>query len=903
MGMLIVILLLVFIGFSIHRSNRYNALRGRVERLEKHILSNAPADAQEPQQESGEPEPEPAHTPEPKSTMWGSVPSVKDDALDVMPNYIPQQNNMPKQEKPAQTNAPKLEQPSLEQLISTRLGVWVGAVALILGAVFLIKYSIDEGWLLPIVRVVLSGLFGASLIYGAEMLRDKMVPPNAFRIAQGLCGAGFAVLYGSIYAATSLYHLLPDVIGFVGLAAITAGAILSALRYGLPIAFLGLFGGFVTPLLIQSNTPDALSLFGYLFALSTMGMLIAQRKGWWNLAWIAVAGSLLWLLFWILAVGTFTSTIVLFFGLPMMMLSCIVTELMPESPAQEKQSFAASKYGINLFSVGAFAFLMFLIPQNSFDAYAWAMSFAVSIAAVTLTKFRPATYGRMLIPLQLVMMLLVYRTVGDSWSAAGSIDFIAQILFLLGGFTVLFAGAGVMGLAANANRGGYAWLTSSTLLSSYVIAYSKLKGLPTFEVIKYHYDTVAGSQFSASPVTEYFWQKGFVWGLGALALSSLLIYLAEKEEKSAPSQAGRSDVLAALSVGATALISFSIIQILPADTWAVGLAFQALATVWIHSRTDITSLPYLVKLLCIGIVLENIFHIIGTSWDLFTFGLLSQIDAATLALGYILPSAILLAATRLINAKEDRLLCRTVLYTGSLLGILGIAHGLTYVFGTGESLSQNMIVTSLLLGAGALGLRLTSSQYDADLIRPITYTLLLAGCWRLVVYHLFFANPLFSVASVGVWPIINAASLGYVLPIIPLHVTAQKLGLYDKWNMILKGFFTFLFLFGTGLVIRQLFHGGIIGLSHVSAGMGEELCYSALGLATGLGMLALAMHLKDMAWRWLSLIVIILTVGKVFMVDVSQLGGLLRVLAFIGLGLSLFALSAFYSRYIFRKDD
>ena len=899
MGTLIVILLLVFIGFSIHRSNRYNALRSRVERLEKHILANEPADAQEPQEESGAPEPEPAYTPEPKPTMWSSVPSVQaEPPLDVMPNYTAHPYEPLKQAKPTNTNTP-----SLEQLISTRLGVWVGAVALILGAVFLIKYSIDEGWLLPIVRVVLSGLFGASLIYGAEVMRNKTDLPNALRIAQGLCGAGFATLYGSIYAATSLYQLIPDFIGFVGLATITAGAILSALRYGLPIAFLGLFGGFVTPLLIQTNTLHALSLFGYLFALSTMGMMIAQRKGWWNLAWIAVAGSLLWLLFWILAVGTFTSTIVLFFGLPMIMLSCIVTELMPESPAPEYQTYTASKYGINLFSIGAFAFLMFLIPQNSFDSYAWAMSFAVSIAAVILAKFRPATYGRMLIPLQLAMMLLIYRTVGDNWSAGGNIDYIPRILFLLGGFTVLFAGAGVVGLAANANRGGYAWLTSSTILSSYAIAYSKLKGLPTFEVIKYHYDTVAGSQFASSPVTEYFWQKGFVWGLGALALSSLLIYLAEKEEKSAPPQAGRNDVLAALSVGATALISFSIIQILPADTWAIGLAFQALATVWIHARTGIASLPYLVKLLCVGIVLENIFHIIGAGWDLFAFSLLSQIDGATLSLGYILPSVILLAATRLVDAKQDRLLCRTVLYTGSLLGILGIAHGLTYVFGSGESLSQNMIVTSLLLGAGALGLRLTSSQADTDLVRPITYTLLLAGCWRLVIYHLFFANPLLSGVSIGIWPIINAASLGYVLPIIPLHFAAQKLGLYDKWNMGLKGSFTFLFLFGTGLVIRQLFHGDIIGLSHVSAGMGEELCYSALGLATGLGMLALAMRLKDMAWRWLSLIVIILTVGKVFLVDVSQLDGLLRVLAFIGLGLSLFALSAFYSRYIFRKDD
>ena len=43
----------------------------------------------------------------------------------------------------------------------------------------------------------------------------------------------------------------------------------------------------------------------------------------------------------------------------------------------------------------------------------------------------------------------------------------------------------------------------------------------------------------------------------------------------------------------------------------------------------------------------------------------------------------------------------------------------------------------------------------------------------------------------------------------------------------------------------------------------------------------------------------VLTVGKVFLFDASELDGLYRVASFFGLGLSLIGLSWFYSRFVF----
>ncbi|MBY0428456.1 MAG: DUF2339 domain-containing protein, partial [Alphaproteobacteria bacterium] len=803
MEVLYILMIVLGIGYALRHTKKLDEMRFRLDKIERDITNlygqmNSPVGTTKEKESVPEnPVVHPYAPPQQTQPIWGSVPSVKADAEDIKPSYTTYKVDEPVYTKPATADKPS---PSLEQLISTRLGVWVGAVALILGAVFLVKYSIDEGWLSPIVRVVLTTLFGASLIAGAEIVRGKTELPNAFRIAQGLCGAGLAAFYGAIYAATSMYHILPDIIGFIGLAVVTASAIISALRSGMPIAFLGLFGGFVTPLLVHSDTPEAAPLFGYLFALTTMGMMIAQRKGWWNLAWISVAGSLLWLVFWIMGGGVATSAVILFFGLPLIILSAIVTEGMPESSSQDSSGYWGSKSGINFFTIAAFAIMLFLIPGSSFDAYTWAMAFAVSIAAVILAKLRPATYTNVLIPLQFAMMMLVLRSNDFGiWSTGSSVNFIPQTLFLLGIFAVLFGGAGILGLAGKINRGAYAWLTSATTLSAYAVAYIKLKNLPSLEVIKHHYNTIPGSEFLNMPAVNYFWQQGFVWGLGALLLSSVLVYLANKEARAPSDAQDRNTVLAALSVGSTAFISLSVIQILPANTWAIGFALQALATVWIFSRTSISSLPYLVKLLCLGILMENIFHIIGAVWDLGTFQHLSTIDAGSLLLGYAIPSALLLTAKQFVHTDDNPLLSRSILYTGSLLGMLAIAHALTYLFGDGESLPHNMLYTSLFLGAGALGLKLNAND-KSDVVRPITTALLVMGCWRLAVYHLCLDNPLFSVALVGSWPFINAASIGYLLPILPLHIAAQQLRLYDTWNMAIKGFFTFLFLFGTGLV-------------------------------------------------------------------------------------------------------
>jgi uncharacterized membrane protein len=56
------------------------------------------------------------------------------------------------------------------------------------------------------------------------------------------------------------------------------------------------------------------------------------------------------------------------------------------------------------------------------------------------------------------------------------------------------------------------------------------------------------------------------------------------------------------------------------------------------------------------------------------------------------------------------------------------------------------------------------------------------------------------------------------------------------------------------------------------------------------------------ALRYVSLGFLLLTVAKVFLYDLSNVTGIYRIFSFLGLGLSLIAVSLFYQRFVFRKE-
>ncbi len=167
-----------------------------------------------------------------------------------------------------------------EALIGGNVLNRVGALALMVGISFFLKYAFDNELISPTVRIMVGVAIGVSLIVGAIRANAKK-----FEIfAQGLFGVGISTLYLTIYAALNFYQLMPQGLAFVLMSIVTAIALLIAVQYeSRAMSLLGLVGGFLTPFLLSSAEPNVVGLFVYLALLDLGIMAVVFLKSEWVL--------------------------------------------------------------------------------------------------------------------------------------------------------------------------------------------------------------------------------------------------------------------------------------------------------------------------------------------------------------------------------------------------------------------------------------------------------------------------------------------------------------------------------------------------------------------------------------------------------------------------------------------
>ena len=81
----------------------------------------------------------------------------------------------------------------------------------------------------------------------------------------------------------------------------------------------------------------------------------------------------------------------------------------------------------------------------------------------------------------------------------------------------------------------------------------------------------------------------------------------------------------------------------------------------------------------------------------------------------------------------------------------------------------------------------------------------------------------------------------------------------------------------------------------------RDLSLSIAWAVFALLLLLVGARRRSGALRWVSLVLLLLTIGKVFLLDLQDLRGLYRVGSFLGLAVSLLAVSLLYQRFVFRK--
>lgn len=152
----------------------------------------------------------------------------------------------------------------------------IGVVALFFGVGFLLKY-LAEIVVIPI-ELKLAGVavVGAVLIVlGARLAGTR---PG---YALSLEGAGAGVLYLTTFAALRLYDVLPPTVAFVLLVAIAALTIWLAVRGdSQALAGLAIAGGFLAPFLVATSPGQPALLFGYFLVLNAAILVLAYVRAW-----------------------------------------------------------------------------------------------------------------------------------------------------------------------------------------------------------------------------------------------------------------------------------------------------------------------------------------------------------------------------------------------------------------------------------------------------------------------------------------------------------------------------------------------------------------------------------------------------------------------------------------------
>jgi uncharacterized membrane protein len=154
--------------------------------------------------------------------------------------------------------------------------VRVAVLILFIGVAFLLRYAAERTTVPIELRLTGVVLVGVGLVaLGRRLLHKRR------GYALSLQGAGVGMVYLTLFAAYRLYGLMPSglAFGLLGLmAAITA--VLAVSQNALPLAVLGFGGAFLAPVLTSTGQGSHVGLFSYCLLLNLAIAWIAQRQAW-----------------------------------------------------------------------------------------------------------------------------------------------------------------------------------------------------------------------------------------------------------------------------------------------------------------------------------------------------------------------------------------------------------------------------------------------------------------------------------------------------------------------------------------------------------------------------------------------------------------------------------------------
>ena len=792
---------------------------------------------------------------------------------------------------PRVDSAARTEKIGFEERFGTRWVVWVGGIALALGGIFLVRYSIEQGLIGPGVRIMLGGLLAAALIAAGEWQRRterqlSFPGVQSANIPSVLTAAGTTVAYATTYAAYALYGFLPPAVAFIFLGVVALATLAAALLHGPVLGGLGIIGAYLAPMLVASAEPDYWALYIYLAVVNAAAFALARVRLWYWLALAALVLGALWLwpgtdpiyFSFVAALGAHVFYVLASFALAAALL---VANLLYGPTAAPGTMDRLSTLALSIYLLAATV----LVLASRHDPVAL-VPFIVLTAATVAIAWRTAA-ATAAVPVAAILAAAVMA----HWVVHERLD-------------ALIAPAGVTAPAIPGPEYfdyGPHFAIAAFWAALFGITGFLAQGRAARALVPMLWSAVAVFAPLAMLIALYYRVAALDRSLPFAGLALLLSAIYGAATEALVQREKRPGLMAASAVFATgslAALALALTFALEKGWLTIALALMAPAAAWVAGKRPIPLLRWLAAAMATIVVARIAYEprIVGV--EIGTTPVFNW-----LLYGYGVPAAAFWLGGWLLRKRADDLPARIVDAAAILFSVLLVIWEIRHYVNGGQIYRPLSIHLEIMLFANA-GLAMTIGLEHVrvrtrNVIHNIGALAVGALTFLAVLANLINAPDLqFSAAPLGGGAFFNLILLGYGLPAllaIVLAMTARATRPMP-YRVLAAATSVILALFYLTLEVRRLFHGPeMSGLTSDA----EQYTYSTVWLAFGIVLLAVGFVLRSQPARFLALGVIALTIAKVFLFDTANIAGIYRALSVTGLGVVLLGIGWLYQRVLY----
>lgn len=795
--------------------------------------------------------------------------------------------------------------PSLFSRLRDQWMIWLGGLSIGLSGIFMVRYSIEQGLLGPMARVLLSLLAGLILHGVAEWGRRRST--GQFQALAALAGGASIIMYAALAASLNLYDLFPPTFVFIALIVVSLGTMALAVLHGPVLAILGILSAYIIPALVSTGSGNALSVLLYSIIITAASLLLMRYvyRPW---LWAGMlAGSLGW---WLLTLDSYealgyrgyylAALLYLFLALPRWdwLLSKPSSQSVEASieaafePSPQSPPQSSSKYSLQ----GFLALIKVKRPEfpNHLSETPGTLSLIILILAVGLTissESRVASaiyqwtpfFGILLVAagsrhdllklaaLSLGVQLLAWLSLGlSSYDGLRLVGIIGpgqfDFLIFAAWMAFLFTALSLKNLKVSPDRNFWCAMAVASPLLWLSLSYLLVTDL----------------------------SESIYWGAASVALGVFYLLLAawrlrlDKVQPLARDEVEQDYFAVWLILAGHFAYSLAVAIMIREAGLTLALSAQILSIAWLIHRYNPPQLGLFLKLVLAVVVMRLtlnpwlLTYPADVHWSFWTYG-----------------GATVFAALSAWRLRDNEKLGKWLELASLHLLVLTLWAETRYYLYDGDIFRQQFDLVEFSINTALWAslalvyyLRHKVSQNLKPLYLLASKILMAMGLASYLIV-LSLLNPFWTGDAISQTPIFNILLLSYGLPVV---ISVLLYLYYDQAMKSKIGVFVALsaFVF-INIEIKHLWSGMLS--VNASTSNGELYTYTIIWLVLAIAcLLAGSIRYGANVYR-AGFGLMMVVIGKIFLFDMADLEGLLRVASFMGLGLSLLGLAYLYQRF------